>query len=641
MSLVPPGQRSAAFDRVSQELDLGGTLYGYVDVNGDAQKLAHMVQPFLQAPPGLTAAPVAALREKLPEIFTALGFDDITAMGVSSVPERGGQFRNRAFFYTPNGRHGLLQVLGGPAAPFANLHLAPTDADFYAESEIDMPALYAAIKKAVEQVSGPAMADGAERQLDLIGKATGWSILEFIHALKGRITMFGRFEPGQTYRFPGDPGLVTPRLLFVARLDGIGSIAERILAKSLAGSRTAANGRTHYRLSSLDKVEGMHGEIMIEGEELYFTTDSDFLEQCLSHQAGLEANPDFQRLLAELGPGGNSVNYIAANFVEKLRSLPSLNPGWAPATRRIVSAVLENQRDPDPMMLVRSNLPDGIQVRARYNRSFKRELALPAIYNPLTLALFFSVTQLQKLQAAQQAALQAQARGARLAPPADEAAGPMIPPGTPNRQATPIFQPLPAYPRDFNATGAVGFVEATFFVSAQGTVFGTPDIWASTDPEFSLAAVRAISRWRFRPAVQGGKAIFSNEQVPLLFIPPQALEPASRQADERADIANWYQQLRTDWSRSERGRHRGERYHASGRLWARVALGADDHIVVEEVGWGTSDPEAASARQLIEASLTDGSRMDSLRLLLKSSGHLDLALTRYLPGPPATPGADR
>src|SRR5207237_8459802 len=81
-----------------------------------------------------------------------LGLTDIKAAGVSSVPDGTGFFRNRMFFYTPGDRHGLLLGLGGKPGPFTHVKLAPADAAFFAEAEVDLPVVYRAINDVVTKV---------------------------------------------------------------------------------------------------------------------------------------------------------------------------------------------------------------------------------------------------------------------------------------------------------------------------------------------------------------------------------------------------------------------------------------------------------------------------------------------------------
>jgi len=99
-------------------LELGGTLYGYADIDGDPEKLATALRQVSERLAATQPDAAVYLKQDYAQLFTELGLTDVKALGFSSVPAAGGGFRNRAFFYTPSGRHGLLAGLGGPAVPF-------------------------------------------------------------------------------------------------------------------------------------------------------------------------------------------------------------------------------------------------------------------------------------------------------------------------------------------------------------------------------------------------------------------------------------------------------------------------------------------------------------------------------------------
>src|SRR5208283_694532 len=165
VELVPEAERSRHFDAVNSHLELGGTLYAYADVDGDVLAIAGNVQALVRqiaiAQP--KAAPFA--RQDFKALFTELGLNDVKAIGLSSVREAGGSFRNRAFLYTPDGRHGIFAVFGGQPGRFVGARLAPADTDFYGEHEFDVTVLYDTVKSVVAKVNGPDAAAGFEEQV--------------------------------------------------------------------------------------------------------------------------------------------------------------------------------------------------------------------------------------------------------------------------------------------------------------------------------------------------------------------------------------------------------------------------------------------------------------------------------------------
>ncbi len=110
VSTVDEAGRSAHFDAVNKHLELGGVLYGYMDIDGDVAKLGDAVSEAV-AKAAETNPALAMARQDYAQIFAELGLTNIQALGLSSVRDGDG-FRNRSFLYTPEGRRGLLAIMG-------------------------------------------------------------------------------------------------------------------------------------------------------------------------------------------------------------------------------------------------------------------------------------------------------------------------------------------------------------------------------------------------------------------------------------------------------------------------------------------------------------------------------------------------
>lgn len=109
VKLVGGAERSRHFLPVASHLELGGTVFAYLDIDGDAKTLAGNAKRALANLPGEKLPVQVAVQEHLEEIVEILGFDGVKAIGVSSVPDGAGFFRNSTFLYTPEGRLGLLE----------------------------------------------------------------------------------------------------------------------------------------------------------------------------------------------------------------------------------------------------------------------------------------------------------------------------------------------------------------------------------------------------------------------------------------------------------------------------------------------------------------------------------------------------
>jgi len=385
VTLVPAAQRSHHFEAVNRHLDLGGTLYIYADVDGDAVKFAKMVGELTDNIAQKQPMAARFLKQDYQKLFATLGLTDIKALGLSSVPATGGGFSNHVFFYTPGGRHGLLAGLGGPAAPFTGAKLAPADTDLYGESEVDLPAVYATIKAVVAQAAGDGVASQMEAKLKEAGAPAGLSALDVIQHFKGRAAVILRVDPKENLTVPVPGGVAIPAFSLLIRVDGVGGVLEKALAKVPALASSQEGTLKIFSPKKPFPVQGMRPVIALDGSTLLVATTKEFLAECRQHPAGLDGTPAFQQAL---GNTGNGLGYASPRLYARLRQLDAMNPQAQPEVKRVLKIIVEQMPALDrPLVTVRSNEPDGILIRSFSDRSLKQQVALVTVYNPVTIGL--------------------------------------------------------------------------------------------------------------------------------------------------------------------------------------------------------------------------------------------------------------
>lgn len=401
---VQEAERSRHFAEVSKHLELGGTLYGYVDIDGDAAKLAQSIGGVLgqMATTQPQLAPFA--QQDYPALFALLGLNDVKAIGLSSVPDGTGYFRNRAFLLAPE-RHGLMAALGGKPGPFARVGLAPADVDFYAESEVDLEEVYKAVKEVVAKIGGEESGNRMEAQLKKAGETVALSLHGLINGWKGHSAVLLRLDPEKTLRLPGQQTLVIPAPSLLFSFDGVAPAIEPALAKVPAFALQVEGGLKFYRLKAPLPLEGIAPVLVVEGTRLYVASSEAFLKECLQTTGRLADTAGFRNAVAALGAEGNSLTYVSPVFYDKLRNLERLNahlPEDAKGPLRFVVAQLP--KADRPMVAVRTNLPEGILFRSYWNRSLKQDIAAAAVYNPVSIGLLaaMAVPAFQKVRQASQ-----------------------------------------------------------------------------------------------------------------------------------------------------------------------------------------------------------------------------------------------
>lgn len=405
---VAPAEQSVHFKAVNSHLELGGTLYGYVDIDGDALSFAGTAQGMVKSLVAVQPQYSMFAKQDFKEVFTTLGLDDVKAIGVSSVHEPAGAYRNRTFLYTPQGRHGFFAVFGGNPAPFAYARLAPADADFYAEHEFNLKAVYDTVEALVAKANGPDAASSFRAKVQKVGIDAHFSLLELLNGLNGRFAFVLRLDPVKNLKLPGALALTVPAPSFLLRVDGVGGVAEGMLEPKLADYTVTKQGTlTLYAPKADAHLEGLKPVLAIDGGALYVASTEAFLTESLARKDGLDTNPVFKADLAALGPQGNGLTWVSPRFLARMKDLATLNAGGPPPIHRFLETYTANlPLSTEPMLSVRTNLADGILIRSRWDRSLKGDLAMIMVYNPVTVGVIaaMAVPAFQKTRAAAQAA---------------------------------------------------------------------------------------------------------------------------------------------------------------------------------------------------------------------------------------------
>lgn len=387
LDVVKENERSKNFLAVNKQLELGGTLYGYVDIDGDVTRLATQAQSFVGEI--AKASPELAMLQhvNLAELTQMLGLTGVKAMGVSSVPDGTGYFRNRAFLYDKGERTGLMRALGGKPAPYKHVGLAPADTLVFMESELDVGEVYNTVKAVVAKVAGEPASNQFEAAIKQASEKATFSILDLIYGFKGRSALILTADEERTLRIPAGGGLVLPELSFLLCIEGVGPIIEPSFAQ-LPQLKRRDEGSMHIYEMPQDILPGVRPALVVDGSTLYVTSTLGFLKRCREQQSGLGQTAEFKQALEHVGNEGNGLNYISPKFFTQLKRLETLNAHLPPESLKVLRMTMASMPPADrPLVLARIHLDDGILFRGYYNRSFKQELAMASVYNPVTVGI--------------------------------------------------------------------------------------------------------------------------------------------------------------------------------------------------------------------------------------------------------------
>jgi protein TonB len=102
-------------------------------------------------------------------------------------------------------------------------------------------------------------------------------------------------------------------------------------------------------------------------------------------------------------------------------------------------------------------------------------------------------------------------------------ASPVPPPAAPAAAATIdsaprlLNSPAPRYPREAQRRGVTGTVMLRVHVGSDGSAEAIDVVQGSGSRDLDRAAVEAVHRWRFAPAMRGGQPVAAAVQVPITF----------------------------------------------------------------------------------------------------------------------------
>lgn len=380
--LVAETERSRHFLTVTEKLELGGTVYAYADIDGDVEKLAVVLRQL--AEPALAQQPMAEafLPKDLAPIFADLGLTDLKAVGLSSVPDASGNFRNNLFLYAPNGRHGLFAGMGGPAKAYATPALVAADTDLVYETELDLAAVYQAVRGVIVRVAGEPVANMAEAKMKEVDPQTGVAPFDALQKAKGRVSIALRIDESRTHE--AEPGFTLPLADLLVRVEGLGGVIDTVATKAGLAREVRADGAIVFTVPPVaPPALGWTPEFVINGDTAAITTGAAM--RPAAGAATLAGDAGFKAALAQVGETGNGLLYVSPRFSTVARRLIAQAATKAPPEAQFGFAQIQGFLPPEglPLIGTRQNLPDGILFRAHSHTSNKTLL----MANPSTMVV--------------------------------------------------------------------------------------------------------------------------------------------------------------------------------------------------------------------------------------------------------------
>ena len=370
-------QRSPHFDAVSQQLQLGGTVYTFVDIDGDAERAAQFLLTLLRDLPSLKP-PQGANRLNPSSLVRILGLHDVQAVGLSSY-QNGALYHNRSFIRHGGPRQGLLKLFGAQPAAFDLLSIAPKEADLVWEQQLDIRAVVDIVRALGKLGVGvtPGALDQAlsERVLGL--DITLGAILDGLDTTAGMILAVDESRP---LRIPGE-NFWFPYTDFLVRVDGLGDLADAIAEKAALDpfitSETTEQWVTIRPAIRLPPPWNAYQPSVIKERatgRMYVVSTPAFLKRCLSSNRDIAQTSDFIDAFAQLPETGNGLIYLSPRMTRQMHAVVDR---VIEANGTSVAATLTRFFLPDvghPVGWVAKNVADGLLMTSNSPSSHKSTL---------------------------------------------------------------------------------------------------------------------------------------------------------------------------------------------------------------------------------------------------------------------------
>ena len=330
LNMVGGGGRSAHFDAVASHLQVGGSVFGYMDVDGDVEKIAGMLQKLKDSAPEGELPPQLAQLD-LAKLLGDIGLDGIEAMGMSSY-KNGDLFHNRAYVHVPAGRKGFLKMLGGAPAPFLSTQLAPADADLVMEQTLNLKAGYEVMSKLVMEVGGEDAYADFRSEMSEVSPQIGLSMAEVFGRLDTRLTVVARVHPDKPLEIPDAPFEI-PSFDFLLALDDVSWLYEKVTANMKAEMPADQVAQMFVKGDGFEKIAlpPMPSPDMavmqpviyhdIANKRIVVASSAGFLAECMSGKTKLAAGADFKSAIEGLPTEGNGLSYVSADFMKTARGM--------------------------------------------------------------------------------------------------------------------------------------------------------------------------------------------------------------------------------------------------------------------------------------------------------------------------------
>ncbi len=383
----------ALFDQVSKRLDVGGQLFGFVNVQGDYASLAAKAQEIYGQVIEMADGEIPLPSDLNVEgILKELGFGNISALGMSSI-KVGDAFRNKIFLGVKGEPEGLLRMIGGKPRPFKIANMAPEDASLAFEQPLRLDVLRDVVAKIATQLAPAIGGDPVGEGLKMPVPMTEMTLNELINKLSGDVLGYATLSKTQKLEIPGAPdGFEIPAIDFVVAHESgrwLFDLAEEFFTSNMPDmvEVTDVDGAKTLVISLPPGANlGFYKPVLRvgkAGDRLVIASRSLALDRMDEAKMHLADNASFKAVTKDLPKEGNSMSFLSEDFyktfIDLYGKILSMEGGPAEMISMQKKFIEMAYGKPQAVAGVSVNYPDGIYLETVQPQSYKQTVAVLAV----------------------------------------------------------------------------------------------------------------------------------------------------------------------------------------------------------------------------------------------------------------------
>ena len=305
IDVVPKEHRSAHFERVVKHLDMGGTVFMYMDIEGDVKSAAEFVNNLIKHIPQKEEDQRLANVDAV-KIAQQLGLNTIVAGGLSSYRD-GKIYRNKAFVCNQGPREGLMLICGGAPHTLEVPRRAPQNADVVFENDLNLKAVYDMVMAVLRDIASNE-ADQLASKVDEKIPEFSFTYREIINQLNTRVIGVIRIDKDKTFSLPTVP-IALPYTELLFGFDNMGflfdAVQEKLKSMPLVQATEDGALKLLEPFMALPGNLGGYRPVLAKDSKtnrLWFATNRTFLKEYFSEKAALAQSPEVSTGDSRLSP---------------------------------------------------------------------------------------------------------------------------------------------------------------------------------------------------------------------------------------------------------------------------------------------------------------------------------------------------